>query len=161
MDVEISSKVSSIDDTFTATVTNPVSIRETVVLPAGTIIEGRIVTVTKASMGGRNGKMEVLFERLRLEKNQKRGIEGTLVKRLATESSRTINVLSVLGGTAIGTLFGVVSKVDNGALIGAGIGGGAGTAVALLRKGRNVRIKTGEEFEIELKKDVTLPVRDY
>jgi len=46
-------------------------------------------------------------------------------------------------------------------LIGAGIGGGVGTAVALLRKGKDVRIRKGEEFEIELRKEVMLPVLDY
>ena len=161
MDTEIGSKVSSVNDTFTATISEPLSIRELVVLPAGTVIEGRVVKVTSASIGGKDGYMEVRFETIRLEKNQKREIDGFLVKKLVAGSSRTVNFLSVLGGTAIGTIFGAVSKVDNGALIGAGIGAGAGTGVALLRKGRNVRIKTDEAFEIELKKDVTLPVRDY
>ena len=43
----------------------------------------------------------------------------------------------------------------------AGIGAGAGTGAALLRKGKNVRIKSDEEFEIRLEKEVVLPVLDY
>ena len=58
-------------------------------------------------------------------------------------------------------VFGAVSKANNGALIGAGVGAGAGTAVALLRKGKDVRIRDGEEFEIVLKKEIVLPVLDY
>ena len=49
----------------------------------------------------------------------------------------------------------------SGALIGAGVGGGAGTCIALLRKGRDAKIDRGGEFEIELKKEVILPVLDY
>jgi hypothetical protein len=69
--------------------------------------------------------------------------------------------LSVVGGTALGALFGAVTKTPNGALIGAGIGAGAGTTVALLKKGKDVRVKRSQEFEIELKKEVMLPVQDY
>lgn len=161
MDTEISSKVSSVNDTFTATIVVPISIREVVALPAGTVIEGRIVNISRASLGGQKGKMEMRFETIRFEDKQSRDIEGVLVSSLKTGSSQTVNFISVLGGAATGAILGAASKADNGALIGAGIGTGAGTAFVLLRKGKNVRIKTGEEFEIELKKDVTLPVRDY
>jgi len=61
----------------------------------------------------------------------------------------------------LGALLGAASKAENGALLGAGIGAGAGTGVALLKKGKNVRIKTDEKFEIQLTKQVTLPVKDY
>jgi hypothetical protein len=68
---------------------------------------------------------------------------------------------SIIGGTVIGAVFGAVTKSTNGALIGAGVGAGAGTAVAMLRKGKDVRIRKGEEFEIVLNKEVVLPVLDY
>ena len=161
MDTEINSKVSSVNDTFTTRVAKPVAIREAIVVPAGTVIEGRVKAVSRASTGAQSGKLEVRFETIRFENNEKRDIEGVLASELEAESGHTMNVLSVLGGTAIGAFFGVISKAEDGALIGAAIGAGAGTGVALLRTGRNVRIRTGEEFEIELKEDVVLPVRDY
>jgi len=161
METEINSKVSSVDDTFLAKVSEPVKVRESVVLPIGTIIEGRVVKVEKASAGGNGGKMEVVFETIRFVEGEKREIEGVLVKALKAESSQSFNLLSILGGTAVGAVIGAVSKTDNGALIGAGIGAGAGSGVAFARKGKEVRIKTNEEFEIELKKEVVLPVRDY
>jgi len=74
---------------------------------------------------------------------------------------RTFNLLSALGGAAIGAAIGAVSKADNGTLIGAGIGAGVGTGIAFFRKGKDVRIRTDEEFEIELEREVTLPVLDY
>ncbi|MBK8150869.1 MAG: hypothetical protein IPK58_22365 [Acidobacteria bacterium] len=43
-----------------------------------------------------------------------------------------------------------MTKSGSGALIGAGVGAGVGTGVALGRKGKNVRIRTGEIFEIVL-----------
>lgn len=161
METEINSKVSSVNDTFLTEIAAPVIVRETIVLPAGTIIEGRVTKVEPAALGGQSGKMEVKFETLRFSGGVKRDIEGVLVNQLKAESSSTAGILSVVGGTAIGAIFGAVSKADNGALIGAGIGAGAGTGAALLRKGKNVRIRSDEEFEIRLEKEVLLPVLGY
>ncbi len=162
MDNEINSKVSSKGDTFTATVFEPVRISETVVLPIGTIIEGRIIKVKRASAGNKNGEMEVRFETMRFTEGEQRDIEGILVIPLKAESSSpTASILTVVGGTAIGALLGAVSKADNGALIGAGIGAGAGGGIAYLKKGKDVKIKADEKFEIEITKNVILPVKDF
>ena len=161
MDNEINSKVSSENDTFTVKISEPLKVRESVVLPIGTIIEGRVTKVRRTALGAKNGSLEVSFETLQSLDGVKQKIEGALVNRLTAESSSTATALTIIGGTALGGIIGAISKVENGALIGAGIGAGAGTSIAFLRKGKDVKIRTDEEFEIELKKDVTLPVRDY
>lgn len=161
MDTEINSKAASVDDTFIARIAEPVSNRGSVVIPIGTIVEGRVLKASSAGVGGEHGELEVRFESLKFEDEQERDIEGVLVNPLRAESNRTANILSVVGFGAAGAIFGAVSKAENGAMIGAAVGSGAGAGVAYLRKGKEVRIKTSEEFEIELKKDVTLPVRDF
>jgi hypothetical protein len=45
-------------------------------------------------------------------------------------------------------------------MVGAAIGGGTGSVVAFGRKGSDVRIKTNEEFEIELTKEAVLPAEE-
>jgi hypothetical protein len=160
LDAEINSKVSSVGDTFLATVTKPVRIRETVVVPVGTVIEGRVTSVERAAGGGQGGNLDVIFETMKIS-NETRRIEGGLVKPVPAESSSTFRLLSIIGGVAAGTALGAASKTSNGALIGAAIGAGAGTSLALLRKGKDVRIRKDAEFEIELKKEVVLPVLDY
>jgi len=161
MDNEINSKVASVNDTFTTTLTVPVKVQEMVVLPVGTVIEGRVTKVKRASYGGRGGSLEVSFQTLQLLNGGKRGIEGVLVTKLKAETSQTANVLTILGGTALGGIVGAVSRSQNGSLIGAGVGTGAGTSVAFLRKGSDVKIRAAEEFEIKLTKNVNLPVQDY
>lgn len=158
---EINSKSFGVGDTFIVRVTEPLEVRNVVVLPAEAIIEGRITEVKRASLVGKSGDLEVVFESLRLEDGTKLNIEGVLVNKLEAKSSNTPTILAVIGGTAIGALLGAVSGSDNGALIGAGLGAGAGTGTALLRKGKDVRIKTDETFEIKLTKKVTLPARDF
>ena len=161
MDVELSSKAASMNDTFTAVVAKPVKVRDTIALPVGTVIEGRVTSVSKASAGLENGSLELVFESLRFVNLPPRTIDGVLVNKIETRSSPLTTAMSIIGGTVIGAVLGTVSKTNNGALIGAGVGAGAGTGVALLRKGKDVRIAKDEEFEIELRREVVLPVLDY
>jgi hypothetical protein len=166
MDNEINSAVSSVDDTFTVTVSKPVAVRETEVLPVGTVLEGRVTEVKPAFLAGGDGSFTVRFETLRLKNGAKRSIEATLTNFEIPKSSgggggATRNILTVLGGTAVGALIGAVSKKENGVLIGAGLGAGAGAGAVLLRKGREARIRADEDIEIRLNKDVTLPVEDF
>jgi hypothetical protein len=161
MDNEINSRISSINDTFTVTVSKAIVVRETEILPVGTVIEGRITNVKPASLAGSDGSFEVKFETLRLANGAKRPIEAVLTNQEKPKSPNTRNILSIIGATALGALIGTASKKENGALIGAGIGAGAGTSAALLRKGKEARIKTAEQIEIRLNKQVTLPVEDY
>lgn len=161
MDNEINSKVAGVNDTFTATIAAPLIKRETIVLPVGTIIEGRVTKVRRASFGGKGGILEVSFQTIRLANGAKREIEGVLVNELKTESLQTANALTMLGGTAVGGIIGALSKANNGALIGAGIGAGAGTGAYFFRKGKDLSIKADEQFEIKLIKTVNLPVQDF
>jgi len=159
MDAEINSRVASVNDTFLAYVTKPVKRRDVIVVPEEAIVEGRVTKVTPASGGSESGRIEVVFESLKFA-GSTRQIDGVATKPFRAVSSNTFSIFSILGGAAAGALVGAASS-PRGALIGAGIGAGAGTGAALLRKGKDVRIRRGEEFDIELKKDVTLPVLDY
>lgn len=159
MDTEINSKVASVNDTFLASVSRPVAIRDMIVLPVGTVVEGRVSGVSRSAGGGQGGRLEVVFETLRFAKAT-RQIDAVMVTRIGSGSSRTFNILSILGGIAAGAAIGATGS-NSGALIGAGVGAGAGTGLVLLRKGKDVKMRKGGEFEIELKKEVVLPVLDY
>jgi hypothetical protein len=161
LDAEISSGVSSLNDTFVATVSRPVTIRDAVVLPAGTQIEGRVTLVRPASAGGRSGELDVAFETLKLGADKDRTIDGRLVIAPKAKPDGPFRMLIILGGTAAGAILGSIARPGIGTAIGAGIGAGAGTGVALARKGRDVRLKKQTDFEIELRKEVVLPVIDY
>lgn len=161
MDNEINSKVSSVNDTFTATVSNPVMIREAEILPAGAVVEGRIIEVKSASFGKKDGSFKIKFETLRLPNGAKRTIDADLINVDVKKSSNFFSLVAIVGGTAIGALIGTVADSGKGALIGASLGAGAGTSAAFLKKGKEFRIKANEEFAIRLNKNVTLPIEDY
>jgi len=160
-DVELSSAFASVNDTFTASVAKPVIIRDLVVLPVGTVVQGRVIGVERAAAGGQAGRLDVVFESMHTANAKPVRIEGSIVKKLAPESSAAMNAVSIIGGGVVGGVIGALVRSVSGAAIGAGIGAGAGTGIALLRKGKEVRIREDEEFEIVLKKEAILPVLDY
>lgn len=158
-DAEINSKVSNVNDTFIAFVARPLSVRGTIVVPEGSVVEGRVTQVTRAAGRSQSGELNVVFESLKLSGGT-RGIEGVPTQPFRRGSSNTFSVFSILGGAAAGALVGSASSASVAA-IGAGVGAGIGAGVALLRKGKEFRLRKGEEFEIELKKEVLLPLLDY
>ena len=106
MDAGINSRISSMDDTFTATVAKAIEVDDAVVLPFGTIVEGRVITVSSADFGGVNGKMDVRFETIRFSDRIRRSIDGMLVTRLRPASGTAGKVLAIFGGTAAGLAIG-------------------------------------------------------
>ena len=162
MDNEINSKVSSVNDTFTATVSTPLVIRGVELIPVGSVIEGKILEVKAASSGKTNGMLDVRFETLRFPDDETRKIDASLVNRNLVEAKTSaFTAISIFSGTAIGAVIGAITGKGKGAAIGAGVGAGAGTAAAFLRKGKEARIKANEEFEIRLNKEVTVPTKDF
>jgi hypothetical protein len=160
MDNEINSEVSGKDDTFTATVTEPVTVNGIVLVTEGAVVEGRITRVKRPRTAGRRGSLSVAFESLTLVTGEKRPISGVLDQELKPGSAMRENLLITAGATAAGALAGTVSGGGRKAMIGAGVGLGIGGAAAL-RKGKHVRIGTNERFEIRITREVTLPVTDY
>jgi hypothetical protein len=129
MDVELSSKFASVNDTFVASVVSPVIANETVVLPAGSIVEGRVTEVERAAHAGRDGKLDVVFESLKLAYGTRK-IDGVFASGPMKEQTSK-SVLTCL------------------------------LEVIALKKGSEARIRKDQEFEIELRKEVTLPVFAY
>jgi hypothetical protein len=159
MEGVISSKFSTANDTFLARVAVPVVIRDVTVLPAGTVVEGRITEASPAGLGSRNGRMDFRMETLKFSDEVNRSIDGVPVASL--KAKRSGKWFPVLGGSILGAAVGFAVGSAPGAVIGAGIGGGLGAGAGFSKKGSNVGLKDDEIFEIVLKKEVVLPVLDY
>ena len=159
MQGEIGSKFSSVNDTFLARVAVPVVIRDVTVLPAGTLVEGRITEASPAGIGSQNGRIDIRMETLKFSAQTNRAIDGVLIDPLAAK--RSGRWLPVIGGSLLGAAVGFAVGSAPGAAIGAGVGGGIGAGAGYSRKGNDIRLKEDDLFEIELKKEVVLPVLDY
>jgi len=177
MDNGITSRSASVNDTFTTTVSVPVFIRNVEVIPAGTVIEGRVVKVGHAKRGGGAGFIGVAFEALKLPGGAFRKIAGELGideendpadpdaqavdSSSGNDNAATENVGFIAGGAGAGALVGGLTKGGSGAAIGGAIGAGAGALASYLRKGEEAVIKTNAQLAVVLKQSVTLPAQDF
>ena len=165
----ITSETARIGDQFTTTVVDPVYASGIEVVPAGSEIVGRVVTVNRAARQSKAGSMGVHFVSLRLPTGITRAINGDLTDIDATEvnadnegevSGRSAvkrNVVFIGGGAATGALIGAIAGGGKGAGIGAIVGGGLGAAGAVFSKGHEAVVKSGTEFGVVLNQTLSLP----
>lgn len=161
MDTEINSKVNRVNDTFIVRVVEPVFNRGVEMIPKGALIDGRILKGSSAAYLGYDGVLEVDFVRLRLNRNDAIELDAGPVKRFEAQSRTLFKVATIGGLTAVGALVGSALNSRSGTMIGAAIGGGSGSVIAFGRKGSDVKVKTNQEFEIVLKKEAVLPVKEF
>mgnify|MGYP000557265535 CR=1 FL=1 len=169
----LSSRTAQKGDTFTAEVIAPVVVGDVVAVPVGSIVTGRVTSVTRAARR-RSGTIAVSFEELQLPSGQKYRIYGSLAsletpegeKRQVGEegevkggSSIKRDVVFIGGGAGVGAVIGAAAGGGKGAGIGAAVGAGLGTAAALLRKGAEVEVPSGTEIGMVLDRELILPRR--
>jgi HAMP domain-containing protein len=169
MNEEISSGNARIGDRFTTTVVDPVYASGLEVIPAGSIVTGRVTSVNPASRKSKAGTMGVGFVSVQLPNGVARSINGSLTDvtgnsassdnegQVSGRSSMKRNVVFIGGGAATGALIGAIAGGGRGAGIGAGVGAGLGVAGAIFSKGKEAVVKRGTEFGVVLNQSVALP----
>ncbi len=161
MEVEVNTSVAAKNDTFVARLAENFTRDGVVLLPKGTKFEGTIVETQSAGIGSRDGKLAVEIDKLWIGNEIRRSVSAKTLTKFKPESRRALDILSFAGGTLAGAFIGYASGANNGALIGGAVGAGLGGGTLAVRKGRELRVKQGQKFEIELTEDVLLPAMEY
>ena len=157
LDTSLASNVSRAEDAFTATVSAPVVIDETTVIPIGSTLLG---TVTRAQESGRvKGRAElgIQFTRLRVGSVTRDISIAPLLYRAA--STKQDDAVKIGVGAGIGAVVGAITGGKKGAGIGAAVGGGAGTAVVLATDGDESRLAAGQALGVTLTEPLTIRLR--
>lgn len=169
MNQTITSETARVGDQFTTTVVDPVYASGVEVIPAGSIITGRVTSVNRASRKSKPGTIGVHFVSVRLPNGIARAINGELTDitannvmadnegQVSGRSAVKRNVVFIGGGAATGALIGAIAGGGKGAGIGAIVGGGLGTAGAVFSKGHEAEVKSGTEFGVVLNQTLSLP----
>ena len=169
MNQTISSETARVGDQFATTVVDPVYAGGVEVIPAGSVVTGRVTTVDRASRKSQSGSLGVHFVAVRLPTGITRTLNGDLSDlsggemnsdnegEVSGRSATKRNVVFIGGGAATGALIGAIAGGGKGAGIGALIGGGLGTAGALFSKGHEAVVKSGTEFGVVLNQTLSLP----
>ena len=167
---ELNSETARVGDTFTSTLVDPVYSKNGVLLaPQGSTVNGSVVAVQRAQKDGKPAVLDVAFTGLRLPSGLYRSINGSLTD-LSSSTGNSDNEGSVTahktshrkvkfigGGAAGGAVIGAIAGGGKGAAIGAGVGAVAGLIGGKLKKGHEVKVKSGTEFGVILNRNLTLP----
>lgn len=168
MSTTLSSRTSRVGDKFTATVTVPVYVNGQTVIPAGTIVEGRVTQVTPAKRMNRSGTIGIDFDDIVFPSGSRVGLVGSLTssdpetRRHIDDESRVSGegnkrpAVFIGGGGAIGAVLGGIAGGGKGAVLGGVAGAGAGVAAVLLAKGEEAQVPAGTPFGIQLKQSLII-----
>src|SRR5262245_48951687 len=169
LDSELNSEKSYVGQNFSSTLVDPVYSRNGVMLaPQGSKVMGRVTAVQRARKNGEPATMDVQFYSLRLPNGVHTAINGSLAELQSSggtsdnegtvSANRTSHrkVKFIGGGAAGGAVIGAIAGGGKGALIGAGVGAATGFITGRVKKGHEVKVKSGTEFGVVLNRAMSL-----
>jgi hypothetical protein len=167
---ELDSERARVGDTFTSTLVDPVYSKGGVLLaPQGSTVGGRVVNVQRAQKKGTPAVLDVQFTSVRLPNGFRRAINGSLTDLESStgssdnEGSITAHKTShrkakfIGGGAAGGAVIGAIAGGGKGLAIGAGVGALTGAITGRVKKGHEVKVKSGTEFGVVINQALSLP----
>jgi hypothetical protein len=184
MDTAVDTDTSQEGDEFAARTGEDLNIDGTTVVPAGSIIKGRLAQLNGPRALNRSGSVALKFDTVTTPDNRQIPIVANLVARGGVvHARRGMKDILIDSGTmalpvAIGLGIGYVATSGTGkkttgtdgsstvkggltrgggALIGAGVGAAIGIAILMSKKGKKVDVRPGDELKIELAEDLRMP----
>ena len=152
----LSSHTSHSGDSFRTTVTQAVSIDGEEVIPAGAVVVGTIKEARGPKKVGGRAQLHLDFHTLQLPDAEPISIAAAFS---AQGKSETPKDAAIIGGSTIaGAILGEKVDDNEGGVIGAVVGGIAGTAAAMKTKGKPVEIASGTVMSLELTRPVSVSV---
>lgn len=153
---KLSSKDAQVGSHFTSTVVTPVYGQGVQVIPAGSIVAGKVTHVERASRKSQAGSINVTFTSLELPNGVRHSISGSLAAsdsadnegEVKGKSSKERNAKFIGRGVVVGGLMNGAAGVVTGGLFGAARG--------MIKKGEEAEISPGTEFNIVLNHSVSM-----
>jgi hypothetical protein len=148
----IDTERNKVGDTFRATVSQPVTIGDEVVIPTDADVEGQIVDTKSA--GHFQGRSAIALTLTRLHMNGKTYTLRTnqYDKQGASRGKRT--AATVGGGAGLGAIIGGIAGGGKGAGIGAIVGAGAGTGVQAVTKSQQIKLPSETVLNFRLESEL-------
>ncbi len=157
-------------DEFFAEITSDVMGDKGVIIPKGSIAHGTIVETGEAKRLGRNGYLNLSFDKITTPDGRDIDIEGKMSTKLhpIKEVGKIVatDVGYTVGGGVVGGVFALQALGLEAAIAshgytvagGAALGGAVGLGMSLYRKGKNVLISPGDEIKVKILSKVELPL---
>lgn len=161
----INTATASKNDTLIAVVSKDFKYDNYVVIPQGSIVEGIVTKANHATVGSRNGRVVIDFNKITTPEGRTFNVSlDNLDFTITNEGKIGKTVGSAVGAAVVGALLGVVfsaisgdaSHIARGAIIGASSGAILGAGGAMIEKGVDAEIPAFTDVDLVLKKPITL-----
>lgn len=146
----VASDTSKIEDPVRATLRTSVRAGGVTVLPAGSTVIGHVTSAERSAKV--KGRAQVSFRFTRIDPPgdpERLTIRTGVVTRVA-EGTKQKDAAKIGAGAGAGAVIGGIMGGGSGAAKGAVLGGGAGTAVVLSTRGKEVRLAPGTPVSVRL-----------
>lgn len=154
----VGSDTSHVEDQVRGTLRSAITIGGVEAIPAGTAVLGHVTTAQRPGKVKGRGAIGFRFNQIDLPGEGNRvAISTGTVSRLAPATKKQ-DAAKIGGGAAGGAVIGGILGGGDGAVKGAAIGGGAGTAVVLSTRGKDVRLGAGTPVSVKLTAPLTVRV---
>jgi len=151
----IDSTKNHVGDRFQASLEEPLTIEENVVVAKGADVYGRLAESKKS--GTFAGRSELQLELTGIVVNGRTVPLVTGEYELKGKSRGASTAKRTIGGAAVGSIIGAIAGGGKGAGIGAAVGGGAGAGSEVITKGDQVKIPSETLLDFTLQQDVAIP----
>jgi hypothetical protein len=155
LDNTLSTSRNRADDTFFATLDEPLIVDGLVIADRGARVEGRVVESEQA--GRVKGRALLSCELTKLDTDDGQRIDvQTSVFSLEGEGSRNDDLKKVAIGAGAGAILGAIFGGGKGAAIGAASGAGAGAGTAAVTRGEAAILEPETRLDFQLTEGVTI-----
>jgi hypothetical protein len=174
MDQPINSASSRVGDPVVGVLESDLYVNDTVAAPAGTQVNGQVVSVDPAGRMGRHGQIEVRFMSLKTPDGVILPIRSHMVTHddtgilrgntYAMDIAKGVGwaagstAVGAVAGTAVG---GLLSAAGAGAVFGTGVGAVGGIGYALMRTGKDVVLPSGTRLSIINDQPISINTASY
>ncbi len=176
----LSTKSNNEGDPFSATVSDPVSIGDRLVIPKGSIVSGNISRIMRPGRFKGKAIMNLVFQSIQIPGHPPVPIVASLARmdvegndgpksggttKSATKSEGTIEGKGSVGGDTAKVLkpglagagIGALAGGGSGAAIGAGFGAAVGLATVFATRGKDLELRRGASMDISLDHSLSVP----
>lgn len=140
---------------FSGMLLENLSVDDTLVAPAGTVVSGRVIHADDADKV--KGRGELAIQLTSITVDQETYALSTQPLHFKSEGTKKDDAAVIGGAAGVGALVGALTGGKKGAAIGAAAGGGAGTTYVLITSGKEVRLPAETRIVFTLDHPVELP----
>ncbi len=150
----IDTDTNKVGDSFTATLEEPLTSGDRVIVPKGTEVKG---TIAYAKESGKiTGQSELILELTELNYKGHSYVLRTSDYSEVGASRGTQTAKAAGGGAAVGAIIGAIAGGGKGAAIGAASGAALGTGVQVMTRGQTLKIPAETLLRFKLEHDLAI-----